>query len=172
MIGAFAVTIVIVYIIRRTSIDHSWRIAIASGSICLIACTLIGSLVTNTEISLFGVIIGTIIAAALMLVVVLFYIQHKDTIMNASATTLLSPLALILCAITVAGAIGKLMRLNTKEQRTIIIEVGMQNAAQAIAIASSPFIFHNDIIAVPAIIYSLMMNLVLLTYVALCKRKS
>ena len=109
---------------------------------------------------------------ALMLVVVLFYIQHKDTIMNASATTLLSPLALILCAITVAGAIGKLMRLNTKEQRTIIIEVGMQNAAQAIAIASSPFIFHNDIIAVPAIIYSLMMNLVLLTYVALCKRKA
>jgi BASS family bile acid:Na+ symporter len=105
-----------------------------------------------------------------MLVVVLFYIQHKDTIMNASATTLLSPLALILCAITVAGAIGKLMRLNTKEQRTIIIEVGMQNAAQAIAIASSPFIFHNDIIAVPAIIYSLMMNLVLLTYVALVKK--
>ena len=108
---------------------------------------------------------------ALMLVVVLFYIQHKDTIMSASAVTLLSPLALILCAVTVAGIAGRLFCLNTKEQRTIIIEVGMQNAAQAIAIASSPFIFNNDIIAVPAIIYSLMMNLVLLTYVAVVKRK-
>ena len=72
MIGAFAVTIVIVYIIRRTSIDHSWRIAIATGSISLIACTLIGSLVCNTDISLFGVIIGTVISAALMLVVEFF----------------------------------------------------------------------------------------------------
>ena len=72
MIGAFAVTIIIVYVIRRASIDHSWRIAIAAGSVSLIACMLIGSLVCNTEISLFGVIVGTVIAAALMLVVEFF----------------------------------------------------------------------------------------------------
>ncbi len=72
MIGAFAATIIIVYIIRRTSIDHSWRIAIAAGSVSLIACMLIGSLVRNIEISLFGVIVGTVIAAALMLVVEFF----------------------------------------------------------------------------------------------------
>ena len=46
-----------------------------------------------------------------------------------------------------------------------MIEVGMQNAAQAIAIASSPFIFNNNAIAIPAIIYALMMNVVLLFYV-------
>ena len=108
---------------------------------------------------------------ALMLVVILFYIQHKDTIMSASAITLLSPLTLIVCAITVAALIGWMLKLSSKEQRTIIIEVGMQNAAQAIAIASSPFIFNNDIIAIPAIIYSLMMNLVLLTYVTIVRRK-
>jgi BASS family bile acid:Na+ symporter len=107
---------------------------------------------------------------ALMLVVVLFYIQHRDTIMHVSATTLFSPLALILVAIFLSAMAGKVMRLNSKEQRTIIIEVGMQNAAQAIAIASSPFIFGNDVIAVPAIIYSLMMNIVLLSYVAMVKR--
>lgn len=107
---------------------------------------------------------------ALMLVVVLFYIQHKDTIMGASATTLLSPLALILAAASIAWVAGKATRLNVQERRTIVIEVGMQNAAQAIAIASSPFVFNNDTIAVPAIIYSLMMNLVLLAYVAICKR--
>ena len=41
----------------------------------------------------------------------------------------------------------------------------MQNAAQAIAVSSSPFILNNDAIAIPAIIYALMMNVVLLFYV-------
>lgn len=47
----------------------------------------------------------------------------------------------------------------------------MQNAAQAIAIASSPFVFNNDIIAIPAIIYALMMNIILLGYVGIVKRR-
>ena len=47
----------------------------------------------------------------------------------------------------------------------------MQNAAQAIAIASSPFIFANEQMAIPAILYSLMMNIVLLIYVGLVRRK-
>ena len=45
----------------------------------------------------------------------------------------------------------------------------MQNAAQAIAIASSPLIFANEEMAIPAILYSLMMNIVLLTYVGLVR---
>ena len=45
------------------------------------------------------------------------------------------------------------------------------STAQAIAVASSPFIFNNDIIAVPAIIYALMMNVILLAYVAIVKRR-
>lgn len=48
---------------------------------------------------------------------------------------------------------------------TIIIEVGMQNAAQAIAIASSPFIFDSGEMAIPAIIYALIMNVILLLYI-------
>ena len=72
MIAAFAITIIVVYMIRRASIDHSWRIAIASGAICLIVCILVGNLVCGTEISLFGVIVGTIVSAALMLVVEFF----------------------------------------------------------------------------------------------------
>ena len=60
---------------------------------------------------------------------------------------------------------------GVRERRTILIEVGMQNAAQAIAVASSPLVFNNQEMAIPAILYSLMMNVVLLTYVALCKKK-
>ena len=47
----------------------------------------------------------------------------------------------------------------------------MQNAAQAIAVASSPLVFNNDIIAIPAIIYALMMNVILLVYVAVISRR-
>jgi BASS family bile acid:Na+ symporter len=52
-----------------------------------------------------------------------------------------------------------------------VIEVGMQNAAQAITIACSPFVFNNETIAVPAIIYALMMNVVLLGYVGVIRRE-
>ena len=61
------------------------------------------------------------------------------------------------------------MRLSGREQRTIIIEIGMQNAAQAISIASSPFVFANDVMAIPAIVYALMMNVILLSYVGILK---
>ena len=71
-----------------------------------------------------------------------------------------------------SGFFSRILRLNVKERRTIVIEVGMQNAAQAIAVASSPFIFNDGRIAIPAIIYALLMNVVLLTYVGLIKRQS
>ena len=61
------------------------------------------------------------------------------------------------------------MRLHPRETRTLVIEIGMQNAAQAIAVASSPFVFNNDLIAVPAIIYALLMNVILLIYVGIVK---
>ena len=78
---------------------------------------------------------------------------------------------LILLAMGGGVLLSKSMRLNQKEQRTLIIEIGMQNAAQAIAVASSPFVFNNGIIAIPAIIYALMMNVILLGYVGIVKRK-
>ena len=72
MIVAFAVTIMLVYFIRRTSIDHSWKIAILAGAMSLIVCTLIGDMVYETNISLGGVVLGSIFSAALMLVVEFF----------------------------------------------------------------------------------------------------
>lgn len=41
----------------------------------------------------------------------------------------------------------------------------------AIAIASSPFIFASEVMAIPAILYSLMMNIVLLTYVFVVRKR-
>lgn len=72
MIVSFAIALVLVYIIRRSSVDNSWKIAIAAGSISLIIFTLIGDIVSDTQISIPGVIFGTIISAALMLVLEFF----------------------------------------------------------------------------------------------------
>jgi BASS family bile acid:Na+ symporter len=76
---------------------------------------------------------------------------------------------LILMAMGGGVLLAWLLRLNGREQRTIIIEIGMQNAAQAISIASSPFVFANDVMAIPAIVYALMMNVILLAYVGIIK---
>lgn len=106
---------------------------------------------------------------ALMLLAGLFFIQHQDTISQHFTTLGLCVTLLITIAITIAYCGGKAARLNKKERRTIVIEVGMQNAAQAIAVASSPFVFNNSTIAVPAIIYALMMNVLLLAYVGIIR---
>lgn len=102
---------------------------------------------------------------ALMLLAGVFFIQHRDTIAEHILGLGLSVTSLLLSAITIAAALCFIFRLNKKERRTIVIEVGMQNAAQAIAIASSPFVFNDGRFAIPAIIYALMMNVILLIYV-------
>ena len=108
---------------------------------------------------------------ALMLLAGIFFVQHRQTIADNLNVLGLSVTALLLVAIAFAVVLCYLFGLHTKERRTIIIEVGMQNAAQAIAIASSPFVFNDGRFAIPAILYALMMNVVLLTYVAIVKLK-
>ena len=109
---------------------------------------------------------------ALMLLAGIFFVQHRQTIADNLSVLGLSVTALLLVAVAFAAVLCYLFRLYTKERRTIIIEVGMQNAAQAIAIASSPFVFNDGRFAIPAIMYALMMNVVLLTYVAFVKVKN
>ncbi len=110
-------------------------------------------------------VLSKIAFPALMLLAGMFFVQHHDTISDNFSALGLCVTMLILLSVTAAYCSGKACCLNTKERRTIVIEVGMQNAAQAIAIASSPLVFNNGAIAIPAIVYALMMNVVLLVYV-------
>ena len=107
---------------------------------------------------------------ALMLLAGIFFVQHYADIVANIRQLGLCVMALILLAILVAAGLARVARLSGAVRRTIVIEVGMQNAAQAIAIASSPFIFANDLIAIPAIIYALLMNVVLLIYVGVLRK--
>ncbi len=106
---------------------------------------------------------------ALILLVTVFFFQHKQTIVEEFASLGLTLTILILATTGCGALLSWLLHLTTKERRTLVIEIGMQNAAQAITIACSPLIFNNEIIAIPAIIYALMMNLILLAYVGITK---
>lgn len=108
---------------------------------------------------------------ALMLLAGVFFVQHRETIAEHFTSLGTAVTVLLLCSIAIAALLCIIFRLNTQERRTIIIEVGMQNAAQAIAIASSPFVFNDGRFAIPAILYALMMNIVLLIYVGSIKFK-
>lgn len=109
---------------------------------------------------------------ALVLLVTVFFFQHKQTIVEEFTSLGLTMTALILATTGCGALLSWLLHLTTKERRTLVIEIGMQNAAQAITIACSPLIFNNEIIAIPAIIYALMMNLILLAYVGITKVKA
>lgn len=108
---------------------------------------------------------------ALIFLATVFFIQNREAIIESFAQLGLSITVLILLAMGSGVLLSWLMHLSVKERRTIVIEIGMQNAAQAIAIASSPLVFNNDTIAIPAIIYALMMNIILITYVAVVKKQ-
>lgn len=106
----------------------------------------------------------------LVMLVVIFYTQNSDTIITNLPKTGIIITLLILLAMGAGWRLSHAAHLNSREQRTLLIEIGMQNAAQAIAMAASPFVFNNETMAVPAIIYSMMMNVILITYVFGCKR--
>jgi len=106
----------------------------------------------------------------LMVLITVFFAQHYRTILDNLGRIGLCVTALILVAITCSSLLSRLVRTDARQRRTVVIEVGMQNAAQAIAIATSPFIFNNAQMAIPAILYSLMMNVVLLIYVWAVRR--
>ena len=106
---------------------------------------------------------------ALILLATVFFIQHKETIVQEFPSLGLCITVLILLAMSGGSLLSFIFRLTGAERRTIVIEVGMQNAAQAITVACSPLVFNNETIAIPAIIYALMMNILLLIYVG-CQR--
>lgn len=77
MIAAFAVTIIVVYFIRRLSIDYAWTIAIIAGALADVMVLLVGDLMFDTKVSILGLIVGTIFSV-LAAKVVEFFALHLD----------------------------------------------------------------------------------------------
>ena len=118
-----------------------------------------------------GRVLGKAAFPALMTLALLFFLQYSNEIVDNFAILGLSAALLILLAMACSSALSRLGGFGSAVRRTIVIEVGMQNAAQAIAIASSPFIFNSGEMTLPAIIYALLMNVILLTDVYCIRKK-
>ena len=116
-------------------------------------------------------ILSKIAFPALMTLALVFFLQYRSEIAANFMVLGSSVLLLMLLSMVGSSTLSRLGRFTPAVRRTIVIEVSMQNAAQAIAIASSPFIFNNGEMALPAIIYALLMNVILLTYVFCIRRK-
>ncbi len=80
-IAAFAMTVVVVYLLRRLSIDYAWTIAMTAGAVVNIMVLLVGDLIFEINQPLLGVILGTIISFLLVLVLqfFVFYVDYSRT---------------------------------------------------------------------------------------------
>lgn len=69
---SFSITIIIVYLIRRMSIDHSWTIAMISGALGSVMILLVGDLVYNTKVSIPAIFIGAIVSVGIVKILQFF----------------------------------------------------------------------------------------------------
>lgn len=71
-IVAFAFTIIVVYIIRKMSVNYAWTIAILAGALMDVMVLLVGDLMFDTNVSIGGVIIGSIFSVLIAMIVQFF----------------------------------------------------------------------------------------------------
>ncbi len=62
---AFTATLLAVYVIRRLSVDYAWTIAMITGALLDILILLFGDLMYNTNLSILGLIFGSLVAVAI-----------------------------------------------------------------------------------------------------------
>lgn len=61
MIAAFAITVIVVYLIRRMSVDHSWTIAMVAGIMIEVMILLVGDLMYDTNLSIVSALLGAVV---------------------------------------------------------------------------------------------------------------
>lgn len=62
MIAAFAITVIVVYLIRRMSVDHSWTIAMVAGVMIEVMILLVGDLMYDTNLSIVSALLGAVVS--------------------------------------------------------------------------------------------------------------
>ena len=76
-VAAFAATLLIVYFIRRLSVDYAWTIAMITGALANILILLFGDLMYNTNLPIIGVILGNVVSV-LIAKVLEFFVFNVD----------------------------------------------------------------------------------------------
>ncbi len=70
--AAFVITVIVVYLLRRLSVEYAWSIAMGVGAIVNLAVLLVGDLIFDTKMSLIGAILGSILAVLICKVIEFF----------------------------------------------------------------------------------------------------
>ncbi len=60
--AAFVITVIVVYLLRRMSVDYSWTIAMIAGAMTELVILLVGDLLYDTNVSLIGAILGAVLS--------------------------------------------------------------------------------------------------------------
>lgn len=72
VIAAFAITVLVVYLIRRMSIDYSWTIASVAGAMTNVVILLVGDLIYDINMSVAGALLGSLLAIVVAKVIEFF----------------------------------------------------------------------------------------------------
>lgn len=88
MIVAFALSILVVYLVKRLSVDYSWYLAIAAGVIAQLAVIFMGDVMFSITVPMGALVIGMLISVLIALIYTFFafsvdysrteYLQYED----------------------------------------------------------------------------------------------
>lgn len=67
MVAAFALTIFVVYAVKRMSIDFSWTIAVGVGAVVDLIVLLVGSMILGVSLKIIPLLLGSIVSVVLVI---------------------------------------------------------------------------------------------------------
>ena len=71
-IAAFTITVIVVYLIRRMSVDHSWTIAMIAGVMIEVMILLVGDLMYDTNLSIVSALLGAVVTVLVCKIIEFF----------------------------------------------------------------------------------------------------
>ncbi len=110
-------------------------------------------------------------AVFLTIAIVLILSRERDRIIELLVSAGPSAILLNLLAMGLGAVVARWAMLNWQQQRTLVIEVGIQNAILATAIAVSPAMLNNVTMAMVPTIYGFTMVLIVAAYLYMVLRK-
>jgi BASS family bile acid:Na+ symporter len=110
---------------------------------------------------------GRIATLLFVLIVIATFVNQRQALFDHLATT--GPAALTLCAVTMAAGfgLGALVGVDRRGRIAIAVETGLQNAALAIFLALT--VLKLPAMAVPGVIYALLMNVCAIAFIGIMR---
>lgn len=110
---------------------------------------------------------GRIATALFVLIVIATFVNQRQALFDHLATT--GPAALTLCVVTMAAGfgLGALVGVDRRGRIAIAVETGLQNAALAIFLALT--ILKLPAMAIPGVVYALLMNVCAIAFIGLMR---